>query len=304
MEAKAAKMVGDAGDLYEESTDEFEEAYENAVDLGLKPMEIGDKYGWAMLWKASEYKVSETRKDLVPKSDEYYKAVAEVFDEAVYKTQVTDSVLSKASVLRAKIGLTTISASFMSEPIKSLEWVLDSYAKFVEDTKTMGVKTAFAKNKGTMLRAMWGLTASSIITAVVTSAADTFGDDEESWLDYKIFLKKFFGKHFFDGNLWDELDPLRKIPYVNEIVSIFQKYDPSRLDLESFNEIEQAVTALINYFSGKGNYTGIGVVVQTLEALALTAGLPIQNVVKDIKDVWNATVGEAFEDYEIKEKKK
>ena len=283
---------------------EFEEAYENAVDLGLKPMEIGDKYGWAMLWKASEYKVSETRKNLVPKSDEYYKAVAEVFDDAVYKTQVTDSVLSKASVLRAKNSLTTISASFMSEPIKSLEWVLDSYAKFVEDTKTMGVKAAFAKNKGNMLRAMWGLTASSIITAVVTSAADTFGDDEESWLDYKIFLKKFFGKHFFDGNLWDELDPLRKIPYVNEIVSIFQRYDPSRLDLESFNEIEQAVTALINYFSGKGNYTGIGVVVQTLEALALTTGLPIQNVVKDIKDVWNATVGEAFEDYEIKEKKK
>lgn len=305
-------LYGDSGGIWNTIKDtgkslknkEFGEAYENAIDLGLKPMEIGDKYGWAMLWKASEYKVSETRKDLVPKSDEYYKAVAEVFDDAVYKTQVTDSVLSKASVLRAKNDLTKMSASFMSEPIKSLEWVLDSYAKFVEDTKTMGVKAAFVKNKGNMLRAMWGLTASSIITAVVTSAADTFGDDEESWLDYKIFLKKFFGKHFFDGNLWDELDPLRKIPYVNEIVSIFQKYDPSRLDLESFNEIEQAVTALINYFGGKGNYTGIGVVVQTLEALALTTGLPIQNVVKDIKDVWNATVGEAFEDYEIKEKKK
>jgi hypothetical protein len=165
-------------------------------------------------------------------------------------------------------------------------------------------KKAFEMYRADMLKATWKYAAASVVTAIVATVADAFADDEENWLDYKIYLKKFFGKNFFDGNLWGELDPLRRLPYISEVINIFQGYDPSRLDLESFAETQQAFNAMLNIMQGKGNYTGLGVFIQALEAVALMTGLPVQNVAKDLKDLFNAIVSDVFGGYEATEKKK
>ena len=81
-------------------------------------------------------------------------------------------------------------------------------------------------------------------------------------------------------------------------------YDSSRLDLEAFSEVQQAFTAVINGIQGDGKYTSWGVVMQILEAASLISGVSAQNMLKDVKDAWNATIGEVFEEAEWREKKK
>ncbi len=306
-------------------TKDAKKIHEAITELSLEYMRIGDKLGWAILWRACEYEAIERFPKLAPKSDDYYKAVTRLFEDCVYKTQVFDSVLSKNAMLRSSDTLSRLSTSFMSERMKSLQGVIGVYqaysdtrmrlekaerAKQSDDEKgrkeaaRIARKKAFEMYRADMLKATWKYAAASVVTAIVATVADAFADDEENWLDYKIYLKKFFGKNFFDGNLWGELDPLRRLPYISEVINIFQGYDPSRLDLESFAETQQAFNAMLNIMQGKGNYTGIGVIIQTLEAVALMTGLPVQNVAKDVKDLFNAIVSDVFGGYEATEKKK
>ena len=306
-------------------TKDAKKIHEAITELSLESMRIGDKLGWAILWRACEYEAIERFPKLAPKSDDYYKAVTRLFEDCVYKTQVFDSVLSKNAMLRSSDTLSRLSTSFMSERMKSLQGVIGVYqaysdtrirlekaerAKHSDDEKgrkeaaRIARKKAFEMYRADMLKATWKYAAASVVTAIVATVADAFADDEENWLDYKIYLKKFFGKNFFDGNLWGELDPLRRLPYISEVINIFQGYDPSRLDLESFAETQQAFNALLNIMQGKGNYTGIGVIIQALEAVALMTGLPVQNVAKDLKDLFNAIVSDVFGGYEATEKKK
>ena len=274
-------------------------AYDALVDASLIWMEKGDEIGWAVLWAACESDVLATQKSLVPKSDEFYKAVARLFDEVVYKTQVTDSVLAKSASLRSTNTLETMTASFMGEPIKSINGVIDVTEKIVADSKRIGKKAAFLKHKNELFKEVSVFATQAFTVALVSAIADHIGDDEEDLLDYKLFIKKF------GNNIFEEINPLMKIPYIADIANIvIYGYDSSRLDLEAFSEVQQAFTAVINGIQGDGKYTSWGVIMQILEAASLISGVSAQNMLKDAKDAWNATIGEVFEEAEWREKKK
>lgn len=274
-------------------------AYDALVDASLIWMEKGDEIGWAVLWAACESDVLATQKSLVPKSDEFYKAVARLFDEVVYKTQVTDSVLAKSASLRSTNTLETMTASFMGEPIKSINGVIDVTERIVADSKRLGKKAAFLKHKNELFKEVTVFATRAFTVALVSAIADHIGDDEEDLLDYKLFIKKF------GSNIFEEINPLMKIPYIADIANIVvYGYDSSRLDLEAFSEVQQAFTAVINGIQGDGKYTSWGVIMQILEAASLISGVSAQNMLKDAKDAWNATIGEVFEEAEWREKKK
>ena len=276
-----------------------EKAYDALVDASLIWMEKGDEIGWAVLWAACESDVLATQKNLVPKSDEFYKAVASLFDEVVFKTQVTDSVLAKSASLRSTNGLEHMAVSFMGEPIKSINGVIDVTERIVADSKRLGKKAAFLKHKNELFKEVTVFATQAFTVALVSAIADHIGDDEEDLLDYKLFIKKF------GSNIFEEINPLMKIPYIADIANIVvYGYDSSRLDLEAFSEVQQAFTAVINGIQGDGKYTSWGVIMQILEAASLISGVSAQNMLKDAKDAWNATIGEVFEEAEWREKKK
>ena len=117
---------------------------DRVMDVGTKGAEQADRFTWAAMWYAA--------KDSVKRSDyaseeEYFKAVTDLFEEVIYKTQVVDSLLTKAEFLRSKGAIARQLGSFMSEPSATMSMLSDAYYKYTDDLQRgMSRSEAWKKN--------------------------------------------------------------------------------------------------------------------------------------------------------------
>ncbi len=83
------------------------------------------------------------------------------------------------------------------------------------------------------------------------------------------------------------------LPYFRDIYSVFiEGYDPSRPDEEIFKAARQAKDAIVKAVEdGQITYR---TVYQAAKLFSQSTGLPIGNLVRDFKSLWNKTVGEVF----------
>ncbi len=268
----------------------------NIGDYTMAGAQKMDEITWKRLWTAAELEVKDKFKDLKVGSEEYYQAVGKRFSEIIDRTQVVDSVLHRAQILRNPDTAVKMAASFMSEPFKAYNMVRTAVTQY-KNNKT-------AENKQKLWDAAIGYLSSIVINNLVTALVDTFRgeDDDEAWLE-KTFLKIFNNdeddeedvesKSFLARYLWNFADnflnePLSMFPYVKDVVSLAQGYDVKRMEMQGIADL---VTALKCGRSDK--YTTYQKILIIGSKLGDLFGVPMSNVKREIETFVKTVVGAA-----------
>ena len=196
------------------------------------------------------------------------KRAGERFDEIVNKTQVYDSVFSRAKILRSKNMFYKIISPFMAEPLT---------------TANMMMEAARLGSHGNSAKAA-RITASVVVSIVVTnmfaSVVDALRDDDDD---------ETFGEKYLEAliqNLVNDFNPATYIPYVRDGVSLLQGYDIERGDMSLLSGFVSKLFNLYKAYSNSKNGMELADAWITFSGGFLdTLGIPITSLYRDFKAV-------------------
>lgn len=280
---------------------------DQVTEVGTKGAEVADRFTWAAMWYAAKDTVKRSDYD---SEEAYYKAVTELFEDVIYKTQVVDSVLTKSEFLRAKGFFPRMLGSFMSEPMTTTSMLTSAYYKYSDDMQRgMSRSEAWKKNGGLIAKTAAVYTIGQVMLAAAQAVMDAWRDDDE--YDTENWLSNFFQKYLeaFKGNTVEELLPFSKVPLLSELydelkslldyAGVFKKLG---LDLygngisngwaQYAKYLEKGAQITIDLLQGnKTNYTAYGAIYNFLRGAAGASGFPIATAWRELQDMWNNTVG-------------
>ena len=273
-------------------------AVDKITDVGMWGAEKADTMTWAAIWSASKAQVMR-RQRLRPDDAGFYEAVAKVFEDVIYKTQVVDSVLTKNEFMRDKGFFARAVGSFMSEPTTTASMLVDAYDKYHMDLQRGMTKTQAWRKNGRMIgRVTLVYTLGAAILAAVQAVADGLRDDD----DYQTFLEKWL--EAFGGNLVDEIMPFNKLPIVSdfyevakELIATWTGLDiygnaPQSVFMQWYDSLVKGMDILHDKISGEDtDYTWYGGIYKLLQAVSGMAGIPLATATRDVVTLWNNVVG-------------
>jgi len=270
---------------------------EKARELSMAPASGMDSFGWGVLWNAIEAETKAKHKSLKPGTEEFYAAVAERFGEVIDNTQVVDGTLQRSQIMRSHNAINQMATAFMSEPTMQYNMFVSAMYDLKGATTQTEKNAARKKIAATVL----SLAASLSVNAAVQSFVDALRDDDDELSFWEKMLAQFFGKgedgegwfttHMLKGNLGSAFNPLQYIPYVKDVVSIFQGYDVSRMDMEGFANLSSAIQNVMKAQSGSGKYTPLSAWSDLFAETARLLGVPVYNVKRDVMSIVNTITG-------------
>lgn len=232
--------------------------------LSIAPEKM-DEITWCHLWNAVK---AETADKYNLSGEALLKKSGERFSEVVELTQVYDSVFSKSEYMRSKDTGAKMSMAFMAEPTTALNMLVDAAAK---------LKHGDMKKGGRYIGAfVASVVFNNILKAFVTAARD---DDEE-----KTYIEKYISS--VAGGVATDINPLTLLPFVKDVLSIFNGYSIERADMSLVQDLYEAVESLFSDTeSGSDKFLNLA------GALAAFLGVPVKNVVRDIRATYNFAAG-------------
>jgi hypothetical protein len=157
-------------------------AYEGFTDAGMWMAGKMDEATWARIWRACELETADKYKGLT--FAEQTQKTAERFNEVIGQTQVVDTILDNAPILRSEKA--SMYTAFMSEPVKSLNSLIAAHDAMVE--KRPGAKKQLGKAVGTFV------VSNILLEPLVSIVFSMFRDDEDE-TDFETVTEKAL-------NLW------------------------------------------------------------------------------------------------------
>ena len=253
---------------------------EKVVDKSMAMAQFMDDFTWGYLWNACELEISDKHKDVKYDSPEYLELVSKRFDEVVDQTQVVDTVLHKSHIMRSKNLFNKMVTSFMSEPTKSYNLLMNR-VRDVYEAKPETKKTA----KKELKRAVNAYVVTQILNAAVVSIIDAFRDWDE---DDKTFVEKYLEN--FKENTVDNVNPLTMIPYVKDLISIVEGYDVNRQDMQGVATVFKGGQKIYKYSTDeeyRSKHTLWEVCKELIKGGSQVYGAPAYNPIRDIEAIWN-----------------
>lgn len=242
-----------------------------------------DEVTWSRIWESCKAQVSKEQK---LSGERLLEETAKLFEDVVYHTQVADSVLTRSSLMRSKSQTVKELTSFMAEPTLSVNLLLNAFQDYREGASKSD------KVKRTMKILFCGYVLSAVANAVFTAFADAARDDDEYEGYWDKFFQALLGEKFYDGNLFAELNPLEKIVFVRDILSMIQGYEGAK---NPFVELAESGIKLVQniakFFQGKGSLTVYGLIYQSLQVLGGFTGAAPANLLREASTIWNWTFG-------------
>ncbi len=243
-----------------------------------------DDITWGVLWNAVKQETKALHPDIDVNSKEFTDLCVDRYDELIDQTQVVDSVLHRSQIMRSNNGLHKMATSFMAEPTKSYNML----ANALRDWHEMPGKWN-AGSKRFFKRILKAYVVTNVVNAAVQSFMDAFRDKKdddttywERWLeDYK-------------DNVKDNLNPIQLIPYLKDILSIVQGYDVNRLDMQGLSKLFAGVKNMQKYATDadyRENHTWLEAAESLMSGISSVTGIPIYNVERDFKAIYNTTTG-------------
>lgn len=251
--------------------------------------EMGDKITWAAMWEGCKENVRRNgaRYDT---QDAFLRAVAEKFEDVIYKTQVVDSILTRSQLMRSTTLASKWLTSFMSEPTTTYNMLLAAYDRFAAEVRgkagaqrAEAIRRAWQKHGKTLGRtfAVYGL--SAVLSALVESVADAARDND----DYETYIEKWL--QAFWGNLGDNLNPLGLLPMVSDLWEIAQGYEPENPLFSGIYTLKESVERAIKYAQGESTAEWYGVAYPLLQGASQVSGLPFATATREVVTLWNNT---------------
>ena len=223
-----------------------------------------DEITWSHIWNACKAETKDKYPDL--STEERLKKAGERFTDVITKTQVYDSVFSRSALMRSKDRLTKVATAFMAEPTTSLNMLFNAAVQ--------AKRGKFSKKKATRIVA--SLVIASVINALLQSIVTAARNDD----DDKTYLEAYLAELI--PNFIDNANPVNQIAFVKDVANIFKGYDVTRADMDSVGDL---VSAVKNLWSD--NLTPWKKVQNIAGALGAFIGWPIENVMRDVRSVYN-----------------
>lgn len=223
-----------------------------------------DEVTWAHIWNACKAETKDKYPNL--STEESLQKAGERFTEVITKTQVYDSVFSRSALMRSKNGAVKMATAFMAEPTTSLNMLFNATVQ--------AKRGKFSKGKATRIVA--SLVIASVINALLQSIVTAARNDD----DDKTYLEAYLAELI--PNFIDNANPVNQIAFVKDVANIFKGYDVTRADMDSVGDL---VSAVKNLWSD--NLTPWKKVQNIAGALGAFIGWPIENVMRDVRSVYN-----------------
>ena len=225
-----------------------------------------DEITWGHIWAAVKSEIADTT-DLKVGSREYFEACGKRFTDVVNRTQVYDSTISRSQMMRSKSTGAQMLTAFMSEPTVSLNLLMNA----AEQAKTGG-KEGKRFAAGAVAAFVGSVALNSLLKSFVTAARDD--DEEETYFEKYVTAAT--------DNFLSDVFPHNLIPFIKDIVSIYEGYTVERADMNLFSDLAQSIKYLNS--ESKTDYEKFESV---LGSLAAFLGLPVKNVLRDGRAVYN-----------------
>ena len=236
-----------------------------------------DEVTWVSIWNAVKRETVHKNPGLATSSEEFLKLAGERFTEVISLSQVYDSVFSRSDLMRNKSWIAKSLTAFMAEPSTTLNMLWDSYVQ----GKRTGSKKGFVKSTATVGSS---IVAATVLNAALKSIIMAMRDDDED----ESYIEKYL-EHFV-GDLKDSLNPLGLIPFVKDILSIFNGYDVERMDMALFSDLKKAMDAFDS--DSKTLYEKWSGLIGAISAFF---GVPVKNVERDVRGLITTVFGKTEE---------
>ena len=283
-------------DVLFDNTDKLAKAKELSMALAGK----ADSFAWGQLWNACKAE-ARAETNLEPGSREFFRHVADRFNEIIDHTQVVDGVLQRSQAMRSKSWLMKTATSFMAEPTKQYNMFLSAVydAKHGDD-----------KAKKRLARTVAALLISGIVNSVVQSVWDAVRDDDKDKEYWEKFLSAFIGydpeadtfrkgfKSYFDSNVGTMLNPGSYIPFFKDAVSLLQGYEVSRMDMAAIDGMISAASSWVKSVKGESKKTAGYATMKLIENAAKLLGIPLYNIERDLTAITD-TIATATKSYPL-----
>ena len=243
----------------------FTDASYRDEQMGMLPALL-DNITWANIWQAVKREQLAKHPDADPASEEFLKRCGERFTEVVTETQVYDSVLSRSANMRSKDTGMQMLTAFMAEPTTSMNMLSNALVQAKRgDKKTAG-------------RAVGAVVAAQIINSILVSLVYAARDDDEE----QSYAEKYL--EALSNNIWNDVFLMvpNSIPFISDIMSMLQGYDVERSDMAVISDMINAIQQLSNE-----KKTPWQKVELFAGSLAQIFGLPVKNLIRDVKGIFN-----------------
>lgn len=244
-----------------------------------------DAVTWGKIWNACEYTVQKEGRYEVG-SEEFYTRTAEVFSDVIDQSQVVDGILQRTQIMRSGNGLTKQATAFMGEPMKSLNMLLRSYDAWRYETNPSKKSAALKRFARTSI----ALLVTDGVNALVQSLVDAARKDDKDkdyWGRYFEVLTGVTGEDdtvvsvLLGSNLWDNIDPVGRIPFAKDIKSMLQGYTVSRMDANAVSDFISAAQLFTKAAQGDGQKTPLYAFKQLLVTGSKIFGVSVGNIGRD-----------------------
>ena len=247
-----------------------------------------DAVTWGAIWNACEWTVVNEG-GYEKGSDAFFSRVAQVFTEVIDQSQVVDGIMQRTQIMRDANGLTKQATAFMGEPLKTLNMFMRSYDAWRFEQNIPKRSAAMKK----MTRTIGAVLVTDVVNALVQSLVDAARDDDKDKGYWARYLEKLTGVTgdkeqdtplhvLFGSNLWDNADPLGRIPYAKDIKSLMQGFTVSRMDADAAGDFITAAEGFVKSLQGEGKKTPLYAAKQLLTAGSKIFGVSVANVGRDV----------------------
>ena len=229
-----------------------------------------DEVAWGMLWKAVKTEQADLHPDMDVKSEAFLDMCGERFNDIANHTQVYDSVLSRSQLMRSTNAINQMATAFRAEPTLTLNVLYDAFFNKNIPKEQRASRRASA---------VFAVLTSSMAAAIGSAMISAWGDDDDKRTAAEKFIRKT------NENFFDNIMPLYNIPYISDIVSIFEGYDVERADMSLFADLVNSFNKINSW--RKGNTTLYRAMEEFIGTLANFAGIPVKNLMRDARRVYN-----------------
>lgn len=249
-----------------------------------------DAVTWGKIWNACEWQVAANTNTEVG-SDAYYRQVAELFTDVIDQTQVVDGVMQRTQIMRDSDALTRQATSFMGESLKSLNVLMRAYDAWVYETNPHKRSKALKQLK----RSVGALLVTDVVNALAQSIVDGLRDDDKDKNWAERILEAFTGYSgdeknageavknvVLGGNLISNINPVGRIPYLKDILSILQGYTVDRMDAAAADDIIRTSKTFIKGLGGDSKTTTAYNLKQVMLMCSKVFGISVGNMGRDM----------------------
>lgn len=215
----------------------------------------GDEWTWKHIWTAVKRETTAKTK-LKVGTDEFYEACNKRFRYIINKTQVYDSPISKSKIMSGGL-FSKMFTAFAAEP-------------------TVWANALMNMNKRTAAKTISIFILAGALNAALKSFVTAPRDDDED----KTYWEKY-SEDFWEG-FQDNINPAANIPILRDVISIKKGYDVERPDMSAITDLVDAYQALSS--DKKSTYRKIE---DFAGALAAFTGLPVKNIMRDVRAAYN-----------------